>query len=220
MNRLSGFYSSVRRGHGTSSTTGIGLVELLVAMAVAGVVFAVAGNIMVSHMLSIRQVERGQRFREDANRFNYLLAVEAGEASELIYNSTVQGCTGAGSALVELVVPRPTGVYADSSNVSRIYYYNQDGDIRRCGPPSNRNGVLAHGLANVPGVVLRRAVLEVSGAGGLCDQVSDDHVFVYSLLFADAAGGEYSTCQVARTKTVFVCNPPVGSGGDIGDCPS
>ena len=103
--------------------------------------------------------------------------------------------------------------------MSRIYYYNQDGDIRRCGPPSNRNGVLAHGSGNIPDVVIRRAALEVNGAGGPCDQVSDDHIFAYNLLFADAADGECLTCQVARTKTVFVCNLPVGSGGDIGDCP-
>ncbi|WP_225867193.1 hypothetical protein [Cyanobium sp. PCC 7001] len=191
---------------------------MLVSLVIAGVLFTVVGNLMLNHMLSVRQVERGQRTREDANRFNYLVAVEAGEASDITYNTALAGCADSGTSLVSFVIPRPAGTYADATNVSRVFYYNQNGDIRRCGPPSNRNGVLNHGGANVTGVVARRTTMAIVNAGGGCTEASTNRAVVYNLTFANSGGGDYSNCQVARAKTVFICNPPIGSGGQIGDC--
>lgn len=194
------------------------LVELLVALAIAGVVFAAVGSLLINHMLSVRQVERGQRFREDANRFNYLFAIEAGEAAEFSYGATLAGCEDSGTSLVAMTVPRPTGTYADEANNSIIYYYNLDGNLKRCGPPVNRNGVLDHGESQVTGVVARRTQMTVLTTAVACGRASDNRTVVYNLTFAESAGGAYSACQIARAKTVFVCNPPVGSGGAIGDC--
>jgi prepilin-type N-terminal cleavage/methylation domain-containing protein len=195
------------------------LVELLSALVISGILFAAVGNLLINHMLSVRQIERGQRFREDANRLNYLLAIEAGEASEFIFGAALSGCNDSGSSLIAMSVPRPTGAYADDANASTIYYYNIGGNLMRCGPPVNRNGVLDHGGAPVVGVVARRTQMEVITEGGVCVRVSDNRTIVYNLDFADSAGGAYSRCQIARAKTVFVCNPPVGSGGAVGDCP-
>ena len=194
------------------------LVELLTALAISGVLFTAVGSLLINHMLSVRQVERGQRFREDANRFNYLFAIEAGEAAQFTFGTALSGCADTGNALVAMTVPRPTGTYADEANNSIIYYYNLNGDLKRCGPPSNRNGVLAHGEDQDTGVVARRTQMTVIRSGGTCGRVSDSRTVVYNLNFADSSGGAYSDCQVARAKTVFVCNPPVGSGGAIGDC--
>lgn len=194
------------------------LVELLAALAIAGVIFTAVGSLLINHMLSVRQVERGQRFREDANRLNYLFAIEAGEAAEFSFGTALSGCADSGNSLVAMTVPRPTGTYADEANNSVVYYYNLDGDLKRCGPPVNRNGVLDHGEAQVTGVVARRTQMTVILSGGGCGRVSNNRSVVYNLTFADSGGGSYASCQVARAKTVFVCNPPVGSGGAIGDC--
>lgn len=196
------------------------LVELLAALAISGILFAAVGSLLMNHMLSVRQIERSQRFREDANRLNYLLAIEAGEASEFTFGAALSGCTDSGSSLIAMSVPRPTGAYADEANISTIYYYNLGGNLMRCGPPVNRNGVLNHGGTPVVGVVARRTQMEVIATGGGCGRVSDNRTIVYNLEFADAAGGAYARCQIARAKTVFVCNPPVGSGGAVGDCHS
>lgn len=194
------------------------LVEILVALVIAGLVFTAVGNLLISHMLNVLQVERAQRYREDANRLNYLFAIEAGEASEFSYGVALAGCADSGASLVAMTVPRPTGNYADEANSSIVYYYNMGGDLKRCGPPVNRNGILNHGASQVTGVVARRTQMIVLADSGECGRASDNRSVVYNLIFADSAGGAYSTCQVARAKTVFVCNPPVGSGGAIGDC--
>ncbi|SBO43211.1 type II secretion system protein [Cyanobium sp. NIES-981] len=207
------------RAADSQRSAGFTLPELLVGLVITAVLFSVVGYLLLNHMLSVRRIERGQRFREDANRFNYLLAIETGESSAIQYNTSLDAaCSDGGTSLVSLTVPRPTGVYADATNVSRIFYYNLNGDIKRCGPPSNRNGVLDHGATSVTGVVARRTTLDVIASGGNCGRVSDNRTVVYNLNFADSGGGAYSQCQIARAKTVFVCNPPASSGGGIGDC--
>jgi prepilin-type N-terminal cleavage/methylation domain-containing protein len=201
-------------------SSGLTLVELLIALAIAGTLVVSAGSLMLSHMLSARQVERGQRNREDANRFNYLLSVEASESSGIRYGVALNGCSpDSGPSLLALTVPKRSGQYADSANNMTIYYYNSGGDLKRCGPPVTRNGVLNEASAsNVVGVVARKATMTVIDSAGSCGVVSDQKTVVYSLDFSESGDGRYAQCQIARARTVFVCNPPVGSGGAVGDC--
>jgi prepilin-type N-terminal cleavage/methylation domain-containing protein len=203
-----------------TKASGLTLVELLVALVIAGTLIAAAGSLMLSHMLNVRQIERGQRNREDANRFNYFLSVEASESSSIAYGVALSGCSpDTGTSQIALTVPKRVGQYADTANNSTIYYYNSEGDLKRCGPPVTRNGVLSDwSLSNAVGVVSRRTTIAVIDSSGSCGVASDQRTVFYSLDFAESGDGRYAQCQIARAKTVFVCNPPVGSGGAVGDC--
>lgn len=208
------------------SAHGYSLPELLVALAVAGIVMAAAGAMLGSHMLTVRRIERAQRERDNANRLNYLVQIEASEAARVDLNPALDAnCEGSGNALFALRVPKSTGVYGSEANVSTVFYYNFGGDVRRCGPPVLQNGVLDHDYEPSEiqdGIAVRGATMQLVQSAGVvgCDsQVSSDRQVVYTLSFTDS--GYTPSCVVARARTVFVCNPPVpGQTLEPGDCAS
>lgn len=212
-----------------SALLGFSLVELLVASTVAAIIFFAIGEFLLAHMLQAGRIERSQRFREMANRINYLLAVEGSEASDVAYAPTVPAaCSSSnavGTSLFVLDVPRSTGQYASATNVSKVYYYNSsNGNLVRCGPLSETNGVLDHNLS-LTGGVMRSAIVSrsttlalLTSSGSSCNgEISNARQVAYSLSFA---GSNYvPPCAVARAKTIFVCNPRLSSGAQEGDCP-
>lgn len=212
-----------------STLLGFSLVELLVASSVAAIIFFAIGEFLLGHMLLAGRIERSQRFREMANRINYLLAIEGSEASAVTFAPTVPAeCSSSnavGTSLFVLAVPRSTGQYASATNVSNVYYYNSsNGDLVRCGPLSEANGVLDHNLSLTNGVI-RSAIVSrsttlrlLTSSGSSCNgEISNARQVAYSLSFA---GSNYtSPCAVARAKTVFVCNPRLSTNVQEGDCP-
>ena len=182
---------------------------------------------MINQLLEERRLEVAQRLREDVSRLNYLIQIEASEAEEIAYaGANPAGCAPVVAESFTFLVPRPTGTYADDLNRSRVQYYNandHDGTpaIWRCGPPVTRNGVLIHNAnpVNTAGIVMRNAQLDVdpnpnsSTARGVTYQVVPT---------AGLPGGNIGALGGAATafaRSVFVCNPPVGAGGAVGDCP-
>jgi prepilin-type N-terminal cleavage/methylation domain-containing protein len=182
---------------------GFTLVELLVAMVAGVVVFAAAGSVLLSHIRSSSQLELAQRQRDNAGRLDYLVQVEASEAA-LVEQGRVlaAGCEAAGQASIAAFrVPRDSGNYLDTEgNVSFIYYYNHAGNVRRCGPPVQRNGVLNHaaGLGLHDGVAVRDARIELLSCHG---QSTTSSQLVYRLVYPI---GYQPACSIARARTVFI----------------
>jgi len=182
---------------------GFTLVELLVAMVAGVVVFAAAGSVLISHIRSSTQLELAQRQRDNAGRLDYLVQVEASEAA-LVEQGRVlpAGCEAAGAASIAAFrVPRDSGNYLDTEgNVSFIHYYNHEGNVRRCGPPVQRNGVLNHaaGLGLHDGVAVRDARIELLSCHG---QSTTSSQLVYRLVYPI---GYQPACSIARARTVFI----------------
>jgi prepilin-type N-terminal cleavage/methylation domain-containing protein len=207
---------------------GFTLPELLVASLIAALVAAITAQVMISQLLEGRRLEVAQRLREDVSRLNYLVQIEGSEAESIEYNSPFEGCDTAGVNSFTFVVPQDDGAYASSTNVSRVIYYNADDadsdddvSIWRCGPPVTRNGVLRHGETNVAGPVIRNAQLELNPDG--CSAASSQRSVLFRVVppvgLVGANLGDLGGCVTAHARSVFVCNPPLGFGGEIGDCP-
>lgn len=210
------------RSHVCSAFT---LPEVLIATFIAAVVVVITAQVMIGQLLEERRLEVAQRLREDVSRLNYLIQIEASEADAIeLAGANPPNCPGGGQSFT-LLVPRPTGTYADEANTSRIQYYNANNNgspaIWRCGPPVTRNGVLIHNAnpVNQPGVVMRNAQLVRDPAG--CQASTDRSVTYQVTTTAGLAGanlGNLGGCATAQARSVFVCNPPVGAGGAVGDC--
>jgi prepilin-type N-terminal cleavage/methylation domain-containing protein len=182
---------------------GFTLVELLVAMVAGVVVFAAAGSVLLSHIRSSSQLELAHRQRDNAGRLDYLVQVEASEAALVEQGRALAaGCEAAGQASIAAFrVPRDSGNYLDTEgNVSFIYYYNLAGNVHRCGPPVQRNGVLNHlpGLGLHDGVAVRDAQIELVSCQG---QSTNSRQLVYRLVYPN---GYQPACSIARARTVFI----------------
>jgi len=185
-----------------SGLDGFTLPELLVALVIASVTLASAGAVMLSHIRSVSGLEQAQRQRDNAGRLDYLVQIEASEPGTVLRDIPVsQGCK-AGTAVFAFEVPRNKGAYQQDGNSSFIYYYNDGNDVRRCGPPVLRDGVLDHS-ENAPmrdGVAVRDAKIEQVTCDG---ESTDDGQAVYKLVYSS---GFQPSCSIARARTVLVCN--------------
>jgi len=185
------------------SKTGFTLVELLVAMVAVQVVFVAAGSLLISHVRSSSSLELAQRQRDNAGRLDYLIQVEASEAALVEQDRLLPSdCEAAGKASIAAFrVPRDEGNYLDTEgNVSFVYYYNHQGNVRRCGPRVHRNGVLDHtvGLELHDGVAVRDARIELVSCQG---QSTNSRQLVYRLVYPS---GYQPACSIARARTVFI----------------
>ena len=186
--------------HSRISQSAFSLAELLVAVAIAGIASAAAGTALLAHIRSVGNFEQAQRQRDNAGRLDYLIQIETGEAAIVRTGGAMVGCKGAGLALVALEIPRSEGGYQDPLNNSFIYYYNDSGDVRRCGPPVGRNGVLNHdpSVNKQDGVAVRDATLELVSCLG---ESSNERQLAYRLVFQS---GFQPGCSVARARTIRV----------------
>lgn len=197
------------------------LTEVLIASIIFGIVGVLATRLIIDQLFLGRRLESAQRLRENFSRFNYLVQIEASEAESIVLNTQPAGCSG-GSSGFTLFVPKPTGIYAVSSNRTGIQYYDDGVNIYRCGPRVSRNGELVHaaasdGSTSVTGIVIPNAVLSNVTSGGSMDrEVSYRVEFIGGN--SGAAGATRSV--TVHSKAVFVCNPAtISSGGTTGLCP-
>ncbi|MFQ6537795.1 MULTISPECIES: type II secretion system protein [Aphanothece] len=219
------------------------LPEILVALVITAVIIAGVGNVLLNHMFDARRVERAQRLREDSNRINYLIAIEAAEASAINTDPGLQvaNCNedNGEDAEFSLTIPwQETTTYGPGAESSTVYYYNQtapDGvaTIKRCGPKVTKNGRLIHSNDTYQsGTVYRGGEIvlptdcsvSVDSSGSLTQGGTTSRQLVYNLQIGSLSDQLFARCQVAKAKTVFVCNPPIpNSDGsftlDVGDCP-
>ena len=191
-----------RKNHQASGFT---LIELLVVVIVLGVLSAIISRFFIGHLYFTRRLETASRVDTNISRLNALFANEASEAESFVQGQALSGCDDSGNSLLALQVPKPSGNYGDPDNISTIFYYNNSGDIKRCGPSVNPNGSLDHDAGNQTGVLMRDAALVIEG-GTTAKQL------VYGIDVAGYTGSpELTTGQIVRAKTVFICNPlPAG----------
>lgn len=185
-------------------SSGLTLVELLIALAIAGTALAIAGSVLVQHMRLVQAMELAQRQRDNATRLDYLIQIEAGEAAEIRYEQAMAGCSSGGVSVFSFLVPKNSGGYQVSGNNSVIHYYNSSsGDVRRCGPPVNDNGTLNHAANGMQdGIAVREASLVKDPGGGDCpSQLSNSGEVVYRLSYAS---GYEPECSVAVAKTIYI----------------
>ncbi len=189
-------------GDSGCGTSGFTLVELLVGLVAGIAMLAAAGSVLLSQVRSTSNLELAQRQRDNAVRLDYLVQVEASEAALVEAGRALPaGCAGTGASVVALRVPRDSGNYLDTTNnVSFIYYYNQAGSLRRCGPPVHRNGVLNHTVdaALHDGVAVRNARMDLVTCSG---QETNPQQLVYQLIYP---AGYAPACSIARARTVFI----------------
>lgn len=197
---------------------GFTLAEILVAAVIGAIVMMALSSTMLQYFAQSERLKLSQYFKEEASRFNYLLQIEAGESSVIVASPTESlpsSCAASGSKsptamYLRMDIPRPFGAYADAANVSSIYYYLQDGNINRCGPPFEQNGTIDHGSFGSPsspvsGVVVRDASMNIfSGAATCNSQATGGRQVVYSLVFSDNKINYQAPCAVARAKTFLV----------------
>lgn len=200
------------------SSSGFTLPELLIAGIIAAGIAALTGQVMIGQLLEERRLELAARIRENTSRFNYLVQIEASEASEVFVGELqVQGCGNSddGNSFT-FIIPDTVGPYGPLGQASEVKYYNLFGDIRRCGPPVSRNGVLTPAVANVDGVVIRNASIALNPPG--CP-VSDTRRISYLVQFPQGNLGDLGGCTTAHARSVFICNPPDAANPQVGDCP-
>lgn len=190
------------RGRSAGPVGGFTLVELLVGMVAGVVVFAAAGSVLISQIRGSASLELAQRQRDNAGRLDYLIQVEASEAARVETGLVLpDGCEGAGGAsLAAFRIPRDSGNYLDNTNVSFTYFYNLDNNVRRCGPPVRRNGVLDHsaGAGLHDGVAVRQARIELTTCQ---NQSTNGSQLVYRLVYPS---GYRPNCSIARARTVLI----------------
>lgn len=183
---------------------GFTLVELLVALALAGAVAAAAGSLLLAQMRLSTSVEISQRQRDDATRLSYLVQIESGEAASIEASPVLPSACGSGAtSRVAFAIPRDTGDYLSLTNVSKVYYFNKDGHLWRCGPPIFRNGVINHDPTQSlqAGIAVRNASMNLVTCSG---QATDSLQLAYQIVFSPSS--YVPPCSVARAKTLLVCN--------------
>ena len=205
---------------------GLTLVEVLVALAVSGVILAVAGSMLTGFLVNSKKQEMAQSLREASNRLNYLVQTEASEAREIALTAPASWPSGCGTkpadsdVLFSYVVPETVGEYGTDANSLSITYYRNSGNVMRCGPNTQPNGELVHGTVNAStgaytapgyssGVAMRStAIVVISGTADVAcgAEVTSARTLVFRTSFSSAPWTP--ECTVARAKTVFVCNPP------------
>jgi Tfp pilus assembly protein PilW len=195
---------------------GFSLIELMISLGLGLLVLGATAVVALSHVRSTIIAERSQRVRDDGNRLNYLLQVEAGEAARIRQNVSViePGCPLAPNSLFTLDIPLSTGSAAQIvnnviSNTTSIHYYNKNSNFMRCGPPINRNGSLNTGLGAVEGVVSSGTALAlVTCQGVTTDKRAVAYQATYSEAGAPGSGNAYQPpCEIARAKSFLIEDP-------------
>ncbi|MFM7675420.1 MAG: PilW family protein [Synechococcus sp.] len=190
------------------------LVELLVTLAIGIFLMASVSSVITTHIRSASTAEISQRVRDGSTRLNYLIQTEASEAATIGQGqpmfASCQAASGVSNSIFNLNIPRPWGTAASPSNVSVVFYYASNGNLRRCGPPILLNGSLDHGSASttvnpVDALVSPNTTLVTNIA---CQsQVSTTRQIAFQTTFNDAPGGFQPPCALARAKSFLVTDP-------------
>lgn len=188
------------------SPKGFTLIELMISLSLGLLVLGATTFVITTHIRSTAASERSQRVRDDANRLNYLLQVEAGEASRIRQNVAVTQCAGAPNSLFTLDIPLPTGTAGDSANITSVHYYNKGSNFVRCGPSINRNGSLNFSGGFLEGTVSSGTQLSLV----TCQTVNtNQRAVAYQARYSEAGTTAYQPpCEVARAKSFLVADPP------------
>lgn len=141
---------------------GFTLVELLVSTLIGALMLLAGTYLAVSHVRTTGRQAVAHRLQTDFGRLSHLIETEVDEGSALAYGQATAGCTNNGVASVfSITVPVLLAAETTAASAVRtIYYYNFDGNLRRCGPAINADGTL-NTAATGDGIVITNATLNV-----------------------------------------------------------
>lgn len=199
------------------------LVELLVTVALGSLVLGATVVVLTTHLRSTASAERAQRVRDAANRLNYFLQVEVGEAASITTNTSITqaACTSAPNSrsLFTLNIPLPAGTLAAISTTGNanltttpIHFYVSNNDLIRCGPAINQNGSLDLSGSTISynqNVISSTTNLVLQACGST---TTNARAVAYRLSFGEASASGLQAyqpaCEIARAKSFFVVDPP------------
>ncbi|MCT0224850.1 type II secretion system protein J [Synechococcus sp. CS-1328] len=183
----------------SASARAFTLMELLMAAAIGAVILAVAAKVLIGDVRSSSNQEAIQRLRDHWGRVNYFVDTEVREGLSVSLTAGSGGCASVTNPLLTITVPAPGTV----SGISTIHYYNQNGDLWRCGPDIADNGSLIFDtITNV--ILVENTTLEVS--------ITNSSNINYVLTMNSRAAGngiEYAASSEARTASRS-CDPTSG----------
>ncbi|QPN65687.1 hypothetical protein H8F26_12295 [Synechococcus sp. CBW1006] len=163
------------------------MVELLIASAIGAVILAAAARILTGDIRSNSSQEAIQRLRDHWGRVNYFVDTEVREGLSVSLASGTGACASVASPYLAITVPNPAG------GTGGIYYYNNNGNLWRCGPDIADDGSLTFNTV-VNAMLVERATLEVS--------IVNATNMTYTLTMSsrsDGSGVSYSASSEART---------------------
>lgn len=192
---------------------GFSLAELLVVVVAGALILIALSSFLVDYLYQSRSLLTSQKLREEASRASYLIQIEASEARESIYPASLNLCGSTFTPLFGFEIPKAVGPYA-SNLVSYVYYYQDGNDLKRCGPPILQDGTLDHDAPVVSSFVSRGMLLSLSTCGG---KASNPAQVAYSITFPSISS-YVPSCTIARSRSIFVCNPQINAVNEIGDC--
>ena len=147
---------------------GFTLLELLITLALGGMVMGLASSVITSHLRTTQKQSELQRMRDHWGRINFFLETEIREGQSLGTENGVGICADKAGRVLTVTVPHP----AAAGSTGLIVYYNKDADLWRCGPAVQRNGTLDFSN-QADGILVENATLAVpTGFTGPTDSVT------------------------------------------------
>lgn len=123
---------------GRPQQAGFTLLELLIALALGGMLIGLASSVITSHLRTTQKQAELQRMRDHWGRINFFLETEIREGQSLGTEDGTGICASKPNRVLTITVPNPSA----PSTPGRIVYYNNGVDLWRCGPAVNRDGTL------------------------------------------------------------------------------
>lgn len=193
------------------------LVELLIVSFASLILVLGFGELLTSYLRGSASLKTSQAVRNDASRLEYLLQNEAGEAESLQYAAVQMPsnhCPGvaSASAYFSLNIPNNllTGNPLDRSQDDKTYYYNQGGDLYRCGRPFYRNGTLDFSSPRVAARVMRSTTLDTFVS---CQGQSSSSLILAYIPTIRSDGNRLTSyqpgCSLLKAKSFFVTDRAV-----------
>ncbi len=184
------------------ATQGFTLIEMLLAIAISGILMAGVMRVVVSDTRAGVTFAASQGLRNDLGRITGFLETEIGEGDTVAYSQALTGCSTAtggsatGTSLFTINVPYLSG---NTRTLSQIHYYADGTNLMRCGPPicsgtatgsctTTNAGALNTSGSTTSAIVHRNATLTLANA-------TDTEAVTYSLTLTDPGG----TRNVSRT---------------------
>lgn len=127
--------------------SGFTLTELLITVAIGGLLIAASATVIISEIRSGIATERFARAQQDFLRISSFINSEVGEGARLQYSQATTGCLPSGTSLVTIVIPYGFNSSTLLPNESIVHYYVSGGSLYRCGPPILATGALNPGEA-------------------------------------------------------------------------
>jgi len=199
MVRLFRFCSASIRNFRHSSCQGFSLPEILVSVAILGVITLALSEFLNAQLSGAVRYEDAARRVDDASRLRHLINMEVMEAEEIKLNVTMPtNCTSTGSAAFRLKIDNPNSYTLSTNSLAAdyIYYQLRPSGIYRCGPPPTELGGLNLAAADEYDLMTQALNLSVN------QSASNDRLLEYTLTSITGGGITITTRVFARSAQI------------------